>query len=146
MCSFSPFLNPSCNWKQKWERQINHLKKSELLYKIVLNTCTHSMLSPGVFLDSQKKHIVLESFRWRKKITGSCTRTKSTCTQLRPVHAKILQILTSHGGFGIKCFAGVEHKSTDENYLLRTCDVKICIAFTFAGSMKQAYLISRPQI
>ena len=37
--------------------------------------------------------------------------------------------LTSHGCFCSKYFTGVEHNSTDTNYLLQICDVKICITF-----------------
>ena len=36
----------------------------------------------------------------------------------------------------MQCFGGVEHKSTDENYSLKICDVKIHIAF--AESINQA--------
>ena len=45
---------------------------------------------------------------------------------------------SSQGCFCSDCFAGVEHNSTEANYSLRICDVKICIAFTFAESMNQA--------
>ena len=47
------------------------------------------------------------------------------------------QILTSHGCFRSKCFTRVEHSSTVKNYLLRICDLKICIAIAFAGSMNR---------
>ena len=55
---------------------------------------------------------------------------------LHIVNAK--RILTAHGCLRSKCFAGVEPGSTVTNYLLRICDVKICISFPFAGSMNQA--------
>ena len=41
----------------------------------------------------------------------------------------IKRSLTSHGCFCGKFFTGVEHNSTDANYLLQICDVKICITF-----------------
>ena len=38
-------------------------------------------------------------------------------------------------------FTRIEHISIVENYLLRICDVKICIAIAFAGSMNLALLL-----
>ena len=48
------------------------------------------------------------------------------------------RILTSQGCFRWACFAVVEQISTLPNYSLRNCDIQICKAFSFTGSMNQA--------
>ena len=57
-----------------------------------------------------------------------------------PANANAMVILTSQLYFCSECFAAVEH--TVANCLLRICDVKIRIAFAFAGSMNCLYDIT----
>ena len=44
-----------------------------------------------------------------------------------PANMNAKQILMSYPCLRCECFAGVEHISTDANYLLRVCEVKIRI-------------------
>ena len=55
-----------------------------------------------------------------------------------PANANAKRILKSQPCFRGERFAGVYHISTDANYLLQICDVQICFAFAFAGSMNRA--------
>ena len=51
-----------------------------------------------------------------------------------------IQISKSPDLFSSKCFAGAQHSSTDVNYSLQICGIKIRITFTLAERMNQALL------